>query len=146
LHQSLRKALDQLAAEYGPDMSRWTWGRLNRVHFAHPVGSVKPLHLIFNRGPYPLAGDQDTLQRALGKPQFPFEPAAACDALRFIADPSDWEQCRIVVPGGQSGHVTSRHYADGIPAWREGRLQPMPFARDQVERVATAKLTLLPQD
>jgi penicillin amidase len=145
LHQALRQALDQLAAEYGPDLSRWTWGRLNRVHFAHPVGSVKPLHLIFNRGPYPLGGDQDTLLRAAGKPQFPFEPAAVCDALRFIADLSDWEQCRIVVPGGQSGHVASRHYADGIPLWREGRLRPMPFARDQVKRVAAAKLSLLPQ-
>ena len=30
-----------------PDMARWQWGRLNKVHFSHPVGSVKPLNLIF---------------------------------------------------------------------------------------------------
>ena len=49
--------------------------------------------------------------------------------MRFIADLSDWEKCRIVIPGGQSGHVASRHYADLIPLWLQGRFQPMPFQR-----------------
>jgi penicillin amidase len=79
-------------------------------------------------------------------PKFPLDPVAVGDAVRFVADVSDWEQCRIVIPGGQSGHVASRHYADLIPLWREGRLQPMPFGRDQVERQAAAKLVLLPDE
>jgi penicillin amidase len=144
LHQALRETLALLEAELGPDMSRWTWGRLNRVHFAHPLGSVKPLHLLFNRGPYPMGGDQDTLLRASGTPRFPFEPADVVDALRFVADLGDWERCQAIIPGGQSGHVASRHYADLIPPWREGRLQPMPFARRAVEQHAAAKLRLLP--
>ena len=144
LHQALQEALALLQARLGPDMERWTWGRLNRFHFDHPVGSVKPLHLLFNRGPYPASGDGDTLLRAAGQPEFPFEPAAVGDAVRFIADPGDWEACRIVMPGGQSGHVASRHYADLIPLWRQGRFQPMPFARDDVERHSRERLTLLP--
>jgi penicillin amidase len=144
LRKALAEALELLEAELGPDMDKWTWGRLNVVHFAHPVGSVKPLHLIFNRGPYPTGGDQDTLLRSAGAPKFPLDPVAVGDAVRLIADVSDWEQCRIVIPGGQSGHVASRHYADLIPLWREGRYQPMPFGRDQVERQAVAKLVLLP--
>jgi penicillin amidase len=145
LHQALRETLELLKAELGPEMERWTWGRLNRVHFAHPVGAVKPLHLLFNRGPYPAGGDQDTLLRAIGKPQFPFEPVAVGDALRFIADLSDWEQCRIVIPGGQSGHVSSRHYADLIPLWREGRYQRMPFTHQEIERATRERLELTPQ-
>jgi penicillin amidase len=145
LHQALREALDLLAAEFGAEMEHWTWGRLSRVHFAHPLGAVKPLHLLFNRGPYPMGGDQDTLLRASGKPEFPFGPAQVLDALRFVADLSDWEQCRIVIPGGQSGHAASRHYADLIPPWREGRLQAMPFRRDQVERHAESRLLLVPE-
>jgi penicillin amidase len=144
LHQALREAIALLQAEHGPDMDLWTWGRLNRVHFSHPVGSVKPLHLLFNRGPYPAGGDQDTLLRATSKPAFPLEPVHVGDALRFIADLSDWEKCRTVIPGGQSGHVASRHYADLIPLWREGRFQPMPFGRDQVERYAEGRLILMP--
>lgn len=145
LHQALREALDLLQGELGPQMSRWTWGRLNRVHFAHPVGSVKPLHLLFNRGPYPAGGDHDTLLRASGRPEFPFPAVLAGDALRFIADLSDWEKCCIVVPGGQSGHAASRHYADLIPLWREGRFQPMPFGREAVEAQAVRRLVLAPE-
>jgi penicillin G amidase len=76
LHRALRIALRDLKAHLGDDMDTWTWGRLNRIHFAHPLGSVKPLHLLFNRGPYPMSGDQDTLLRASGKPAFPFQPVA----------------------------------------------------------------------
>jgi penicillin amidase len=144
LRRALDEALDLLEEELGAEMARWTWGRLNRFYFAHPMGAVKPLNLLFNRGPYPLGGDQDTLLRASGRPSFPFAPAAVVDALRFIADPGDWEQSRIVVPGGQSGHAASRHYADLLPLWREGAFQPMPFGRDQVERQAETRLTLQP--
>ncbi len=142
--QALREAITLLQQELGPDMARWQWGRLNKVHFAHPVGSVKPLNLIFNRGPYPVGGDQDTLLRARGVPRFPFPPASVVAALRFIADVSDWEKCRIVIPGGQSGHVASSHYADLIPLWLEGRYQPMPFARSQVEQSVRHRLELMP--
>ena len=144
LRRALDEALDLLEEELGSEMARWTWGRLNRLLFAHPLGAVKPLNLLFNRGPYPLGGDQDTLLRASGRPSFPFAPAAVVDALRFIADPGDWERSRIVLPGGQSGHAASRHYADLLSLWRDGALQPMPFGRDQVERHAEAQLTLQP--
>ncbi|MBN1136295.1 MAG: penicillin acylase family protein [Anaerolineae bacterium] len=144
LSQALCEAIALLQQELGPDMARWQWSRLNKVHFAHPVGSVKPLNLIFNRGPYPLGGDQDTLLRARSVPRFPFPPASVVAALCFIADLDDWEKCRIVIPGGQSGHVASRHYADLVPLWLEGRYQPMPFARAQVERAARHRLDLAP--
>jgi penicillin amidase len=142
LHRALRQALKLLREQLGDDMAQWTWGRLNRIHFAHPIGSVKPFNLVFNRGPYPLGGDHDTLLRASGKPSFPLEPVAVVDALRFIADPSDWDRCRIMIPGGQSGHVASRHYADRIPLWREGLLLSMPYSRAAVMRQARERLVL----
>ena len=145
LRQALREALALLREELGRDMARWTWGRLNKAHFAHPMGSVKPLNLFFNRGPYSIGGDHDTLLRASGQPLFPFEPVLVGDAMRFIVDLSDWEKCRIVIPGGQSGHVASRHYADLIPLWLQGRFQPMPFQRAAVERHGKRRLTLLPE-
>jgi penicillin amidase len=144
LGQALREAMALLQQELGPDMARWQWGRLNKVHFSHPVGSVKPLNLIFNRGPYPLDGDQDTLLRARSAPRFPFPPAGVVAALRFIADLSDWEKCYIVIPGGQSGHVASRHYADLIPVWLAGRYHLMLFARPQVEQHTRHRLELMP--
>ncbi len=146
LRQAVREALDMLRKELGRDMARWTWGRLNRVLFSHVMGSIKPLNLLFNRGPYPMGGDHDTLLRAAGQPRFPFEPILGSDSLRFIADLSDWENCRVAFPGGQSGHVASRHYADLIPLWRGGRFIPMPFKRSVVDRHAKRRLTLSPPE
>ncbi len=144
LHRALRIALRDLKTHLGEDMETWTWGRLNRIHFAHPLGSVKPLHLLFNRGPYPMPGDRDTLLRASGKPAFPFQPVAVVDALRFIADLNDWDRCQIIVPGGQSGHVASPNYADQIPVWRNGLMLTLPFSRPAVERSARERLVLSP--
>jgi penicillin amidase len=127
-------------------MDGWEWGRLNRVHFAHPVGSVRPLNLLFNRGPYPCAGDQDTLLRSITAPRFPFEPVVVGDAVRFVADLDDLEQCRIMVPGGQSGHTASRHYGDRIRQWLRGEYQPMHFRRSLVEQHAAQRLYLVPSN
>jgi penicillin amidase len=144
VHQALRETLSLLHSQLGAGMSRWTWGRLNQVLLAHPAGAIKPLNLLFNRGPYPLAGDHDTLLRALNTPKFPFPPVAVGDAVRFIADLSDWEKCRTVIPGGQSGQVGSKHYADLMRLWLAGVQQPMPFKRNQVEQYAESHLILKP--
>lgn len=146
LHRALRIALRDMAAHLGSDIETWTWGRLNHIHFTHPLGTVKPLHLLFNRGPYPMPGDQDTLLRAQGKLAFPFEPVAVVDALRFIADLNDWDRCQIIVPGGQSGHVISPNYADQIPVWRNGLMLTLPFSRPAVERSARERLVLSPRN
>jgi penicillin amidase len=142
LHRALRITMKLMKEHLGDDMAQWTWGRLNRVQFAHPVGSVKPFNLLFNRGPYPMSGDGDTLQRAMSKPAFPFEPVSGVAALRFVADVGDWDKCQVVIPGGQSGHVASPHYADQIPLWRDGVMLSMPFTRAAVERNAKERLVL----
>jgi penicillin amidase len=142
VHRALRQALKLMKEELGEDMDRWTWGRLNQVLFSHPLGAQKPLHLLFNRGPYPMGGDHDTLLRAVTKPQFPFPPVAVAASMRFVADLSDWDRCRMIVPGGQSGHVASPHYADLIPLWRDGELLAMPYSREAVLREARKRLVL----
>ena len=57
LHQAWQEALELLQVELGADMAYWTWGRLNRVYFTHPMGDVKPQHLPSNQGRYPMQGD-----------------------------------------------------------------------------------------
>lgn len=145
LHRALRITLHQLKTHYGGDMDAWTWGRLHRVEFAHIAGAVKPLNLLFNRGPYPLGGDNDTLLRATTRPEFPFKTVGTIDALRFVADVGNWDRSQIMVAGGQSGHVASKHYDDLIPLWREGLTIPMLFSREAVNRNAQAHLTLKPK-
>jgi penicillin amidase len=45
-----------------------------------------------------------------------------------------------VYPGGQSGNPLSRWYADRIPTWVDGRLDPLPFPRTPEQLEPDARL------
>ncbi len=60
LQRAFQKAVEDLSRQYGPDTSRWTWGRLHTITFAHPLGSVKPLDRLFNVGPFAYTGSNAT--------------------------------------------------------------------------------------
>jgi hypothetical protein len=36
-------------------------GKFHSLTFGHTLGSIKPLERIFNRGPYPIGGDGNTI-------------------------------------------------------------------------------------
>jgi len=144
LRQALDEAIELLQQELGEDMRGWAWGRLHQAAFNHPLGKVKLLGRLFNRGPFPLGGNQDTLLRAAFAPRLPFSPVIACDSLRMICDLGDWRRSVIVTSSGQSGHPASRHYADQIPLWLKGEYRPLLWERADIEREAEARLMLVP--
>jgi penicillin G amidase len=121
---SLRVALDELEARYGPDIDRWRWGRVHALEFPHALGGVNAvLARIFNRT-IEVGGAQETVAQVGWDPSDPFK-AIWAPSWRMVADPSDPERSRWQAFTGQSGHVGSQHYDDLQPRWRDGELQPM---------------------
>ena len=49
-------------------------------------------------------------------------------AMRFVANPADWDQSILLIPAGQSGQPGSSHYADQFDYWYEGRPIYAPFS------------------
>jgi acyl-homoserine lactone acylase PvdQ len=47
---------------------------------------------------------------------------------------------------GQSGHPTSRHYADFVPMWLAGEYHPMLWERADVEASLESETRLIPTD
>ena len=47
----LRETVDYLKQTLGPGIDDWRWGKLHSLVFSHPLGAVKPLDKLFNRGP-----------------------------------------------------------------------------------------------
>jgi penicillin amidase len=142
LLQTLAESIDFLKETCGTKIEDWSWGKLHHLAFNHPLGSVKHLDRLFNRGPYPIGGDHDTIWAAgsslydLGNNQVVGPP------FRFIADLSDWNNCLGMLVPGQSGHPGSRHYAGNITAWFRGEYHPMVFDREAIEKAASARLVL----
>ncbi len=141
---ALADAIAYLRQHRGEDVAGWRWGDVHRIVFHHSLGKVKPLDRVLNRGPYPLAGDGDTVCAAFFRPQLPLNDYSAGPSWRMILDLSDWDASLGVIPGGQSGHPASRHYDDQLPLWRAGEYHPLAWSRPRVEAVAKARLVLNP--
>ncbi len=139
------EALEEIRRRCGDDPAGWSWGRLHSLVLEHPVGEKKILAPVFNRGPFPMGGDTNTiLQSAVdpldldGTPRF-------IPSLRMVVDVGEWDEARFVLPGGQSGNPLSRHYDDQLPYWLRGESLRMAWSDDAVDRAVVSTLRLLPR-
>ena len=146
LHMALRQAVDFLKREIGPDQKNWAWGKMHQLTFGHTLGQQKPLDAIFNLGPYEIGGDGSTVWAAGASLHELDRKSRGGPPYRFIADLSDLDHCWGVLAPGQSGHIASPHYADGIQPWFTAVYHPILFRRDEVEQNLEARLVLTPLD
>jgi penicillin amidase len=142
LTQSLKQAVAWLRQKLGPDVRGWQWGKLHRATFPHALGIQKPLDRVFNRGPWPIGGDTDTPCQTAFLPGASYDCNFSAPSYRQVIDLGDFSRSLAVLAPGQSGHLGSRHYDDGVEAWRTGDYHPMLWTRAQVEREAEGRLTL----
>jgi penicillin amidase len=132
-----------LQEKLGPDVSRWSYGAIHRMTYQHPLGNLKPLDRLFNRGPYPLGGDSDTIFMGAVLPNQP-EQVVIVPSYRQIVNLADLNASLSSHAPGQSGHPGSRHYADFIKPWLRTEHHPMLFERAAIEANAEGRLRLLP--
>jgi penicillin amidase len=142
---AMTETVAELTRRFGADPVRWRWGRLHSLTLRHVLGSQAPLDRVFNRGPYPMGGDGDTIWNAQVARHDPTADAVMVGPpFRFIADLADLGQSRGQLMPGQSGQVGSPHYADGIGPWLRGDYHPMVTDRTAVDGNAEARFTLVP--
>lgn len=65
-------------------------------------------------------------------------------SFRAVWDVGNWDAGGITIPQGESGEPGSGHYTDQAEAWVSGRLWPLPFSDDAVQRIAVDRETLQP--
>ena len=143
IDRAFRTSVAWLARKLGPNVPGWHWGRLHQLRLEHPLSIRKPLGLIFNVPAFAWGGDLETV-RAGGSSPAAYDVTGPVSAYRFIADCGDWDNSLACIPGGQSGHRGSPHYADQVDAWRRVAYHPLSFTRPAIARVQKHALTLLP--
>ncbi len=137
-------ATEELREQLGSDISRWQYGKLHTITYNHPLGMVKPLNKIVNRGPYPYGGDIDTVNMGASLPGS-LDAVITVPSYRQIVNLADMKHSRSGHAPGQSGHPASKHYADLIKSWLHVKHHPMLFERSEVEAHAEATLWLSPR-
>ena len=125
-----------------------TWGELHPTRIEHPLGVVRVFDraLRLNIGPFPNGGSPHTVKVAgYGARRPPFVNGYG-PSQRHVVDMGNVDdEGGFVVPTGQSGIPTSRHYRDQTPLWRTGRLWRIPLDRDKAEARVVSRMTLRPE-
>jgi penicillin amidase len=138
-----RDAAEFVQAEYGRGSGR-AWDRVHAVTFEHPLAAGSMWRSwIFSRGPVPMAGDGTTVMRVSWQRGRRFR-AWEVPSWRQVFDVGEWDQARVVLPAGQSGHVMSPHYFDQNALWRAGQYRTQPFSRKAVLAAQAHRLLLVP--
>jgi penicillin amidase len=144
LEAALTSAIEELQATLGTDISHWHYGKLHRMSYNHALGVIKVLSKFFNRGPFPVGGDADTVNVGVTLPTQPQE-VITVPSYRQIINLADLTTSLSCHAPGQSGHPTSKHYDDFIPMALAGAHHPMLFAREMIEAHQEERLYLRPR-
>lgn len=131
---ALDAAAKDLASRLGPDSTKWRWGDLHRVTFAHPLAAVKPLDLVLSIGPIERAGDGSSPNNGAFDLAKPFAVTTHASE-RQVVDLGDVDASVSVIPTGESGQPYSAHWSDQTDLWSAGRMKPMPLSRDRLGKL-----------
>jgi penicillin amidase len=142
---ALAESVGTLRRRAGENPDSWTWGRVRPLTLRHPAGTGPVLGAIFNRGPFAVGGDGNTIMQALSPPDDPLAEPLVYPSLRMVIDTGDWENSRFCLPGGQSGNPSSPHYDDQLRLWLRGEGVPIAWRAGDVKRATVRTLTLWPR-
>ncbi|MCY3413859.1 MAG: penicillin acylase family protein [Candidatus Heimdallarchaeota archaeon] len=144
LRDSFNRAYEWLRKNMGLNPDKWTWGKIHSIEFPHSMSIQPPMDVVFNKGPFPIGGDTDTACQMAYFPEQPFMAKSWVPSIRQIADMGDVANSQYMYAPGQSGQLSSKHYADLIKKWIIGEFNTLYWTRGQIEKEAEGTLNLNP--
>ncbi len=137
--------LQALQSEYGSDIKTWKWGDSLQLEHAHPLGSAKPLDLLFNVGPLQVAGGNETINNMIFSISDEAFKATWGPSTRRIVDFGNIEESWGINPTGQSGVILDRHYSDQSEMFAKGVFRRQYTSREDVLAHKEGVLALHPE-
>jgi penicillin amidase len=113
--QSFGKAVASLQKQFGADLDKWRWKRINRLQIASLTGER-----LLARSGGPVPGTEFTVN-----PGSNIGTVGGGASWRMIVDFGNAATSVGVYPGGQSENPLSPHYADQMSLWAQGRYSPL---------------------
>ena len=113
----------------------WVWKKFNSLDMFHPLGRDGLLKTFLSITGKPQSGTIYSV-RAASKTHGP--------AMRFVANPANWDESILLIPSGESGQPGSSHYSDQFSYWHEGKPILAPFSDAAEAKAKKHTLTLKP--
>jgi len=144
MEEVLAEVVRALRERFGDRPENWAWGRVRPLVLQHPAGRGV-LAGVYNRGPFLLGGDTNTVAQGGVDSADVFQGPLAIPSLRAVMEVGAWDEARFVLPGGQSGNPCSPHYDDMLSLWLAGEAVVIPWSDEAVRAKVRKKLALLPK-
>lgn len=144
LREAGREAADELRGTLGRNPARWSWGKLHRIEFVHPLRREGFGRGGMGGGSHPMGGSGDTLYRSAYEIDAPFAVRTSA-SLRMVADLGDPDKVYAVLPGGVSERLFDRHRRDQVRPFMDGEKRAWWFSDAMIRRYARHHLELKPE-
>ncbi len=146
IYKSYKDAIDTLKNTIGKDETLWQWGKVHTLTIKHPLGKVNILNKIFNLniGPISVPGSMQTVCPFA----YPFSnPCKTTNgpSHRNIYSTANWDESYTVLPTGNSGIPSSKHYKDQSELFFKNEYHPDYFSKEKVETNAKYKMVFTPK-
>jgi penicillin G amidase len=129
-------AVKRLAEDSGSErVEDWTWKNFDSLDLFHPLGHEGLLKTFLSITGKPQSGTVYSV-RAATKTHGP--------AMRFVANPANWDESILLITSGESGQPGSSHYSDQFSYWYEGKPILAPFSEAAEAKAKKHTLTLKP--
>lgn len=143
LLQSLEEAVQNLTAQFGPEMNKWIYGKAGYHHITirHMLGEAvnAQYRAQLNVGPLPRGGDGFTVNNTDNNAE---QRSGA--SFRIIADVADWDRSLGTNTPGQAGNPSDPHYRNLAEMWAAGKYFPVFYSREKIVTVTEKKFVLQP--
>ena len=140
---AFQQSIQELEAQLGQQIDQWNWEKVHTIEHPHALSQVPALRSIFNVGPFPINGNNETLNNQMFRISGDGEyEVVAGPAMRRIIDFSDVEHSLNVLPTGQSGNVLSPHYDDQAQLFVDGKFRVQLMNKEEIKAQCKRKLVL----
>jgi penicillin amidase len=126
----------------GADSTKWRWGDLHKITFAHRLHKHNPWEAM-RVGPDEIGGSPTTLAMAMHAGAGPGvtdigDGKIGCrvfhgPAYRLVVDLSDTSQARFVIAGGNGGRADSEFAINHYPTWLAGDYFTLKLQRHEID-------------
>jgi penicillin amidase len=136
---SLDAAWAEAVRTMGAEPSEWSWGRIHRSYWEHPLSFTRARREVFNLRDVPRGGDATTPFATGGGGR---QTSGA--SFREVIDVADWDRSTAINVPGMSGQPGSPFYGNLLTLWADERYHPLAFSRAAVEEADSQRLELRP--
>jgi len=133
LNRSFVNAVEALQKDLGNNPENWQWSDVHTLTHNHALGVVPMLGKILNVGPFKVSSGEEIINN-LGYPITPQTHYSVSfgPSTRRVIDFAEVEQSESILPTGQSGVVSSRHYDDQAAMFVNGEFRKMVINKKEL--------------